>query len=327
MAKSQEQTPIDDYVTYEVTVPLAAEDQTLALQGLANSYGWRVRERPTLPSDLSRADVPERWTIKESQLAEISAETWGDDVYGRAAAAWYGISDNRTRRRRDDLAVFEYPGDYEDAGTYFGHRISTETGLSDNTLVDLANATWLRTNSAHLLEFRKPPANYGDPKGRNTRLLSSIGPVTRDRLANNLRTRGLDHHNFHGAIGKSLDVLGLASGVILPSEVGSADTTDMDFVTREDFEEKLAEAPLSDDRKHGVVQLIEGDARWQLRDNRPHRRGEIVLEGWFGPDPRGRQYRWTYDKIAVSSLRTLAEAYSTKNPSGRAARRFLKSFS
>jgi hypothetical protein len=327
---SAEHPPIEEYVTYEVTLPREAHEEALALQGLAGSFGWRVRERSALPSDLTDSPIPERWHVKADQLAQISTEVWGSDVYGRSAAAWHGISDNpnASHNRRHCYSVYE-----SHFGTFFEgdmDPLTEETGLSFSELEGMVNARWARANSAHSLEVKQAQPGFTEPiPAYRTRLLATVGPVTRDRLANHLRTSGHDNHKLHGTLGKGLDVLRVAAGTTSPDQIGHSDARDMVFVTREEFEARLAQADLSNNQKRLIVQELGQKATWQLRDGTPCRQGELVFEGWFGPDPRGRQYRWTYDKVAVDSLHHLADAlyrYPVKTSSSLSARRFLRSF-
>lgn len=142
------------------------------------------------------------------------------------------------------------------------------------------------------------------------RLHVTIGEVTAGRLRSYLDGRNLVSHSLHGSLGKALETLKVAADTI-PPQVADVPEWESDFVGYKDLKSK-ANLQLS---TYGVDRLrktIAEAVAQQLKTGRPHKLGEVVIEG--AVHNIGTYGHIRYPQIARASLANLAEAYSYGHP-------------
>lgn len=93
----------------------------------------------------------------------------------------------------------------------------------------------------------------------------SIVPLSlQDRMMSLARQRGLEQHPFHGAIGKSFDVISVLSGLREKVSIG-ASHRDEPFISYVVLWDDLDRSPFDDDQSQRMRNNLKDIAAWQIR--------------------------------------------------------------
>lgn len=303
------------YITYEVTIPTGEADQIAALQGLRRTFDWNLRARTTLPGDLDRSDTTRPWVIEEENFLGISQQVWEVDTYGRNAVDQLRYEAIKLNWKMGVLWRNGFNNADENNPRYRLDEIDVLSAqLSPAQMRSRAQEVW----NMQRFPFELDHDEISDrvPRGLNLR----PGPVTRDRLADYVRAHGYDRHELHGALGKTLDLFGIAAGVVNVGDI-QPDGNDADFI--EDTElQALMEAQISRAARQRIRSLINDHLEAQFDKGSPVNDYEIIVEGLTTRRNNHPWYWMTYERIATASLRSLTSRY-TRDSQGR---RFLQQF-
>jgi hypothetical protein len=145
-------------------------------------------------------------------------------------------------------------------------------------------------------------------------VIGRAGSVTYSRLADFSRHRGYDGHELHGTLGKTFDVLAVASGLKKVQEVGASHVEEK-FITYTELKRYLQDHALSRHYRRRIYSeftLAITEAVWRARP-RPY--GELVFEGSMSlAGPEG----YKFERIALSSLLSLAAKFRKASPAAEA---------
>lgn len=140
--------------------------------------------------------------------------------------------------------------------------------------------------------------------------------VSKLRLADYARSRGYDRHELHGTLGKTCDVLLVASGVI---EAGEARTQPVDsgkkFITFKSLQAYFRKARLHHDHVNDIHNELTCAIRSTMQNAQPPEYGEVIFEGFVNLHSARR-----FERVAVKSLLAMAQWF----PEGRPIRRALE---
>lgn len=294
------------YVTFEVTMLRDAVDQTTALQGLRRAFDWNLRERATLVGDLDRTDTTRPWVIEEGVFTQLSRDVWGVETYGENAADQLKYEARMTR-----VLVFQNGYSHEDRDNPKYPVEGAHVKLSTAQMRLRTQEVWDKIRSPFEPEYDNEIGDHAVWMGG--------GSVTRDRLADYVRARGYDGHNLHGALGKTLDLFGVASGVLSPDNMRSAGV--FDFIEASELRSIMDER-ISGSTRWRISERIDRQLRDQLQTGQPVKGIEVVVDGSVTREKSHPQVKLMYQRIATSSLHALATSYSRDCQ----ARRFLEQF-
>jgi hypothetical protein len=338
------------FSTFEVTIPKGVNEDTLALYGLGNALGWNIKERVAFASDLKRGDIPEYMEVTPDDLADVSRELWGTEVYGENALRFldeerrnfhrtyyiytHKAKEDGYRVAYSDLA-YRYRVKADDIssklGIYPGHlrTYGGNNSAEQEKLEELVAQMWPRTP----FPFEAPTvAQSNQPRWESESDVLDwwdlkAGPFSRLRLAHYARTRGIAKHVLRGAVGKTHDVINVAAGLTEKDNIEPKHTDEsLEYVDFEYFRIRLKESGLSRNAQTKIMNAI----NWALSDQirigsaRQWRMREILVEGAGGWESRGGNRVPKFEKIAkVSLAHLLDDEPSTRNV---APRKFLSQF-
>jgi hypothetical protein len=340
----------EGFSTYEVTLPEGVNEQSLALFGLGNAFGWNIKQRVTLMSDLEPGATPESMVISDQDLLYTSHELWGNTDVGETAANLLseikcnfvkieGVTAYR-KRGEDQVTISsnlqhrygDEPGDfYEsfDMITLPSHRFVADSEKTQTAVQDAIGKLWPRVPYPFEAPRLRPGLPTTDPSpwlDAECRWGFIPGAVTRVRLAHYVRTKGIDHHECAGSVGRTLDVLTVAAGLKSPDQIEpKPPLPDSKTIAYKEFQRRLRSSGLSKHAQAEIRQEIDWSLEEQLDIGKvAHWRPSVDVEGkgsWLG---RGGQYKPYFEAIALHSLATL---FDIDRLSGhQAGREFLSQF-
>lgn len=232
------------------------------------------------------ASVPSRRIATES-LLEISNDLWGSAVYGQTAISVLDVW------RVDQSTWAEHT-------FLFGDRAYTQQEMAE-----LALDKWDDTRLPY-----EPVLVHNGPGF----VYARAGALSRLRLADFSRRQGYDAHNFHGTLGKTFDVLAVASGVKKAKDVGAAHV-ETEFITSKQLHAHLRAVELSRyyrDEINSELRSSIGTAVWH---SRTPKFGEVIFEGSIGKPGTMND---TFEQVAISSLVALAHSLPENRPTAQA---------
>jgi hypothetical protein len=339
-----------EYSTFEVTLPKGVNDSTLALYGLGSALGWNIKERVAYSGDLLKGDIPAYFQINRDDLLNVSEGAFGTPVYGENAGDFldeekrtiqerlfvytHGPDDNDEVSANSDIARYapEHAGTYSyKIGSYsakYRSHGATEDGYERQILENFLNKLWPLTpfpfEVPHVELSKKPRwENMGDAY----QFWNIIpGPVSRARLANYSRVKGIAQHALHGAMAKSLDVINVAAGLVdeatIQARKEEPQSDLMDFI---EFRTNLKNSGLSRYAQEEIIHTITWSLEDQVHTGNINRwQPQIIVDGRIRWVTAGNTRVVQPDRIARTSLaHLLDEMPETRHV---AARQFLEEY-
>ncbi len=278
--------------------------------------------------------------IPFEQLQELSAEVWGDSVYGRIAVGWVEYSYESWPKGgievyRDEGGYnFSYEANHQvlepnliidsvrRAAPDFPYALrlkplenkkviakqqpkAIEPGEWASEVDDIINGAPMWRPSDDMHTDHQSPANEPPAFKIEKTGFSDV------RLRNYLQTRKLDEHVFRGSFGKALDVLNVAAGLARPRDLGISHT-DEPFIAYSEFRERIFTAPPEVyKRRQSIIERVRDTARCHARIGKVSDVGQIILEGNVCIASGAA---FTYDLVAFSSLaHTLPATWRKEN--------------
>ncbi|MGH7234392.1 MAG: hypothetical protein ACREF7_03030, partial [Candidatus Saccharimonadales bacterium] len=328
----------EQFTTLEITVPRDEPEHAIALTGIANAYGFKIRERVSLASDLVRSDTPQSAIIDPADFLSISEDLFGTQNYGLTAQSFLNVEreiiamdDIYSHESRDGQSTvvnsgqhaYLLPHNMDESRyklvEYIGKtRNDLEARLTEEAFAKL----WPRTT----YPFTAPKIERAPDSEKYSKWVARVDDVTRDRLAHYLRSHSFDKRLIPGALGKAMDVLNLRAGLVEADDINAKWNSEpiSRFVDYEALRKAAKDEGLTRHAKDAISREIGSSLYTMARDGViPIYHPEVIVEGdvRLVCDP---YFNVRFDYIALESLEHLFD----KVPSTRfkASRAFIRSF-
>jgi hypothetical protein len=250
--------------------------------------------------------------ITPEVLSVVSEELWGDPLYGHAAevvmAKQVPYAEYSVWRSGTDYRVSQYSVPLEHGPVAF----ASYDPLKPN-IVARSASNYLRRYS--MIPFALKIGDITEEheslveRGLVLRLVPNV--PTPAYLAPFIKRERWDVHRLRGTLGKAFDTLNAAAGVAIDSE-RTKEYDGATFIGRQEFEQKLKENMLSEDRllHPSLSEKIARLASRQVDKAQPLKWGEVILEGTIQSERVGYV---SWEKIALDSLGQMLQGGFRKN--------------
>lgn len=282
--------------SFDVVVPAnhgAVEESVLALRAYAAAHRLDIFEKPT------------EEFITARRLGEISMERWGTVAYGRFAGDMlFNLQELSTGgvvldRMFSAVSVVLQKWGLEPSTGRIG-----SSGMSEQQIYGAAHA---------LLDSVVAPFPFTIQQGN----LEASGWLnilpcapTAPRLARYLQSKAASGQRLHGKIGKSLDVLCLASGLEPVAKAADREWSGA-YLADAALRTKMRQAGFSPNQTAHLFKKINAALADQWDRGAPNPYGEIIVD-YNNPDPVPETHEG-WQKIAARSLASLADGYDRES--------------
>jgi len=328
----------NNFSTFEVTFS-ANEQAVQALYGLGNTLGWRISERVILLSDLEQRPIPKCLQISSEDLTTISKDVWGVEMYGETATNF--LDEMRLQFYEPHFRIRTSLSDTSNEVIAY-ERLAIGPGRHTYHLEDRSMFPFQTAKIEELLAEIWPSTSYpfgvptvtayNQPQRDGSHLTQDWfvepGGVNRVRLAHYSRCAGLDQHNSQGSIGKALDVINIASGLVSKETIADKPDPNLAFIDYAELRAQLKTAHLTRDAKAEIINVIITSLDQQITGNRyafaPAK--PVIVEGKGGWTSRSHRRFPVFEKIACLSLAQLFDGEYFTAERHIAPREYLKQF-
>ncbi|HSH18284.1 MAG TPA: hypothetical protein VK978_02790 [Candidatus Saccharimonadales bacterium] len=311
MSRSEEPVELPPTVSYEVSFPADAPQHRVALEGLAQAYGWSIRQTPPPAAESAIEDDA---LVTETDMRAVSAELFGKEHYGDTA---YSII-RRVKEQYGRLSIVASGGSVRFEPAYGMPELGSRVIAAAN-----ADEEEIKQSACQILEDTGPPFNFDFVRTEKQSwsyeaFLCDIAPltVTKQRLAAFTVRRGYVDHELHGTLGKALDVMNVVAGSAAARLVDEVNATH--YVQSADVIRLARGQGKSLSVVETVTNKIIRAVIAQVRTGKPlppEEGGELVTEGRYDATARFRDEELP-ELLALDSLVRLGKTIRSNSKAG-----------